>query len=54
MQVGELVRVKDTGHLGVVIKVTSTFGTAKVHWIYPKWTLPQSWVHHNRLEVLCG
>ena len=51
LRTGELVRVKDTGHLGVIVKDGVT--TAKIHWIYPKWSLVESWVHYDRLEVLC-
>ena len=45
---GELVRVRGDGHVGIIIE--NGRQTAKVFWIYPKWTLPESWVHYNRLE----
>ena len=43
---GELVRVD--GHVGVVTQDGRQ--TAKVYWLYPKWTLSESWVHYDRLE----
>jgi len=45
---GELVRVRGDGHVGIIIQDGRQ--TAKVFWIYPKWTLAESWVHYNRLE----
>jgi len=50
IQVGDLVRVRGDGHVGIIIK--DGRHTAKIHWLYPKWTLPESWVHHDRLERL--
>jgi hypothetical protein len=47
-KIGDLVRVD--GHTGIIIKDGRQ--TAKVHWLYPKWTLPESWVHYDRLERL--
>lgn len=47
-KIGELVRVD--GHVGIVTKESRQ--TAKVFWLYPKWTLTESWVHYDRLERL--
>mgnify|MGYP003132716780 FL=1 len=47
-KIGELVRVD--GHTGIIIKEARQ--TAKVFWLYPKWSLAESWVHYDRLERL--
>ena len=47
---GELVRVRGDGHVGIITQASRL--TAKVFWIYPKWSLTESWVLYDRLERL--
>ena len=49
---GELVRVRGDGHVGIITQDGRQ--TAKVFWLYPKWSLVESWVHYNRLERIEG
>ena len=57
VKVGDLIKVLEDpiydpygygNQWGIIIKDGRQ--TAKVFWIYPKWTLAESWVHYNRLE----